>query len=315
MTIYFMGGEMPSFIPSSSQVTEITSAGAFDPAFSRCAMRTGGTTGHYMATPALTLPDEFYTKLYVKRDPGSSLTTNMLRFYASSVEVFRVETTTTTIQMKALIAAVMTNVGTATTWAGSQAEYLDLYINGNDATGDVALFLGGSELKTVAGVDLTSVTGIDEVRSEFGYYISQMVIADEPTIGGRLFTRYPNGAGNASAWTGGFGDVDETINDDADFVNSSTNGQIEQFTQTGPAITGYVPRAVGVYARAKRGASGPANLQIGLRASGTDDFSASKALTVGHSAYGEIWETNPATAAAFLAAQIDALQPGLKAVT
>jgi hypothetical protein len=305
VTVYFMGGEMPSFIPSSSQVTEATSAGGYDPAFSRCYMRTGGTTGHYMTTPALTLPDAFYTHLYVRRDSSSSLTTNMLRYYASGIEVFRVETTTSAIQMKALISAVMTNVGTATTWAGSQAEYLDLYINGNDATGDAILFLGGSALKTVSGIDLTAVTGIDEVRLDFGYNVSQMAIDDQPTIGRRMFTQYPNGAGNASAWTGAFGDVDETINDDADFVNSSTNGQVEQFAQTGPAVTGYVPVAVGVYARAKRGASGPANLY----------FSTDKLLTVGYSAYGEIWEDNPSTMTGFLGSQISALQPSLKAVT
>jgi hypothetical protein len=191
---------------------------------------------------------------------------------------------------------------------------MDLYLDTNTATGTATLFMGGTQVKTAAA-DFSSVAAIDEVRSNFGYHISMMVIADEPTNGWRLLTRYPNGAGAATAWTGGFGDVDETINDDADFCNSSTNGQVEQFTQTGPAMTGYTVRAVGVYARAKRGASGPANLQIGLRVSGTDYFSSNKALTVGYGAYGEIWETNPATGVAWVNTAIDAIQPSIQAVT
>jgi hypothetical protein len=214
--------------------------------------------------------------------------------------------------MQALITGVMTNVGSAVT-VGT-VEHIDVYIDGNDATGTASLFVGGTEVES-AVVDLSAVTAIDEVQVRYGHFISQMVIADEPTIGMRLLTRYPNGAGSASNWTGGFTDVDESEFDDADFCNSSTNGQIEQFTQTGPVITGYTVRAAGVYARAKRGASGPANLQIGLRVSGTDYFSSSKALSVGYSAYGEIWETNPATGVAWVNTAIDAIQPSIKAVT
>ena len=314
MTIYFMGGEMPSFIPSDSSATEVTTVGTFDAAFGRCGLRPGGTGTFYVETPQLTLPDTLYTHIYFRRDQATSLTKNLISYYAGATEVFRVEISDTTLQMKALISAVMTNVGSTVGIAVDTPESIDIYFQGNDATGDVKLFMAGTE-RASATVDLTSVTGITHARCYHGAFVSQVIIADEPTIGWRLLTRYPNGAGTSSAWTGTYTDVDEIVYDDADFCNSSTNGQVEQFTQTGPAITGYTVRAVGVYARAKRGASGPTNLQIGLRSSGTDYFSASKALSVGYSAYGEIWETNPATSAAWLNTAIDALQPSIKAVT
>jgi hypothetical protein len=319
VTIYFMGGEMCCFNPSSVSSVESTGATHFDSAFARCAIRTGGTTGHYIENESLSIPDEFWMHIAAKRDSGSSLTTNMFRFYNGGTEVFRIETTTTTIQMKALIAAVMTNVGSAITWAGASAavEHFDLYIDGNTGTGSVDLYSSGTKISSIAAgsVDLSSVTGIDKIRSEFGYFISQIVIADEPTLGWRLLTRYPNAAGATGDWTGTYTDVDEIIYSDADFINSATNAQVETFGQTGPTITGYTVRAVGVYARAKKGASGPENLQLALRVSGTDYFSGNKALSVGYSAYGHVWETNPATAAAWLSAAIDALQPGVKAIT
>jgi hypothetical protein len=316
VTMHFFGGELPSFIPSDSTGKESTLAGTFDPGFSRCSLRPGGTTGVYCSTPTLALPDAFYTKIYFKRDTASSMTTTLVSYLAADVEVFRVTRTDGTgyLQMQVFIGDEWVNVGSAVSFDATAAHHLDLYIDGNSATGTATLFLGGTQRET-AVADLTPVVAIDEVRFYYGCYVSQVVIDTEPTIGRRLGTRYPNGAGAVANWTGGSTDVDEIICDDADFCNSSTNGQIEQFTQTGAAITGYTVLAVGVYARSKKGGSGPENLQIGIRASAADYFSTDKAQSVGYSAYGEIWETNPATGVAWLNTAIDAIQPSIKAVT
>jgi hypothetical protein len=313
MTVYFMGGELSAFTPSASSPAETTTEG-YSSSFSRCGIDCGSSSINYVETPALTLPDELYTHIYFKRRDAFGSTYSLLSFLAGSTEVFRVRTTPTSIQMQALITAVMTDVGAAVPISDEVHEHLDIYFQGNDATGNVALYLGGTE-RTTGTVDLTSVTGITKVQAYHPHRFSQMVIADEPTIGGRLFTRHPNGAGGTSNWTGGFGDVDEIVRSDVDFCNSSTNGQIEFFTQTGPAVDGYTVRAVGVYARAKRGASGPSNLQLGLKVGATEDFSANNALGIGYAAVGNIWEQNPATAASWLSAAIDTIQPGMKAVT
>jgi hypothetical protein len=54
MTIYFMGGEMPSFIPSNSLASEDTTNNPlrYDTSFSRCAFRPGQSPGTY----ALVIP-------------------------------------------------------------------------------------------------------------------------------------------------------------------------------------------------------------------------------------------------------------------
>ncbi len=324
MTIYFMGGEMSALIPSDATTTEVTNFGYFNPSFTRCAASSGegagGVATAFIDSPVLALPDEFYVHYDVTRDPTYSNNGNQLVLVSGATEVFRVQCTRTALQMQALIAAVWTNVGASVSYSGSTLQTIDLYINGNSATGTAKLYVAGTLRATASSVDLSAVTGITKVRSycinnSTGFFLSQIVVANEPTIGMRLLTRYPNAAGATTDWTGGYTDVDEIVYDDADFVNSSTDGQVELFTQTGPAITGYTVRAVAVYARAKKGASGPSNLQLALRSGGTTYFSGSKALDVGYSAYGNIWETNPATAAAWVNTAIDALQPGVKAVT
>jgi hypothetical protein len=319
VTFYFMGGELASFIPSNSEGIESTLATSFNASFARCSVTCARST-QYVATPTLALPDTFYIHLDAFRAGVGSSEGSLIAFYAGATEVFRLKASSATLQMSALIGASITNIGSAVAWAGTAGyETIDLYIDGNDASGEAKLYLGGTLVGTASAVDLSLVASITSARF-YGYsstqqYISQVIIADEPTIGMRLLTRYPNGAGSDTAWTGDYTGIDEIIINDADFINSSTNGQVEMVTQTGPAITGYTPRAVGVYARSKWGGTGPENLQLALRSGGTNYFSTSKAQDVGYSAYGNIWETNPATTADWLSSQIDALQPGAKAVT
>lgn len=317
MTVYFMGGELNAFNPSNSSTIEVTSSGDFNSSFTRCALSCGGSSGHYGESVALTLPDEFYFHCDLTW-PLSTSGTGKISFYAGATEVFRLQSDNANLQMMALISGVMTNVGSAVPWAETSLETVDLYVDGNTVSGTARLYLSGT-LQATASADLSQVTGITKLRvyDHVGYSqcISQVIISDESTVGWRLVTRYPNGNGTSGDWTGTYADVDEIVSSDVDFVNSSTNGQVEQFTQTGPAISGYTIRAVGVYARAKCGGSGPQNLQLSLRSSGTDYFSASQALNTGYAAYGNIWDTNPATSAAWLSTAIDALQPGVKAIT
>jgi hypothetical protein len=56
-------------------------------------------------------------------------------------------------------------------------------------------------------------------------------------------------------------------------------------------------------------------LQLALRSAGTTYFSATKALDFGYGAFGNVWETNPATSAAFLSSEIAALEYGVKSIT
>lgn len=313
-----MGSEDVSFLPLDSD--SYCDTGQVDTSFARASMQATGSSHHESLD--IGAPDDFWCHFDFSPDLPAHASTyrEMITFRTSGgTDVFRVQHIATGCRMQALIAAVWTTVGSVASAALSSGDRqtFDLHIEGNSATGNATLYIAGVERITATSVDLSAVTTIDNIR---GYStgskpcLSQVVVSDEPTIGGRLLTRYPNGAGADTAWVGDYTAVDEITNSDADFINSGTATQVETFTQTGPAITGYIPRAVGVYVRARRGAGGPQNLQLALRSAGTNYFSGNKALGLGYNIYGHIWETNPATSADWLSTAIDALQPGVKSI-
>jgi hypothetical protein len=220
--------------------------------------------------------------------------------------------------MQVLLTAVWTNVGAAVTYGQSVLNTVDLYIDGNSGTGTATLFLSGTERES-ATADFTSITGIDElqfhgVNSAAGCSISQVIVADEPTIGWRLTTVPPTGAGATTDWTGTYAEVDEIVYSDADFINSSVADQVELFSHGTAIPSGYRVRAVVVAARAKRGGSGPQSLQLALRSSGTTYVSSTKALGVGYDGPFAVWEEDPATTADFTSSSIAALQFGVKSI-
>lgn len=317
MTILFMGGEMASFMPSDGAAFEFHSNTLFhDPNFSRACIECIGSLTSFYVTEDITIPDAFYTHFYLRRNTIGDYPGTVISFSTATTEVFRViHTTGVVLQMQAFISGVWTNVGASVTYSQEDLVHVDVYISGNSASGTAKLFLAGTE-RVSATADLSAVVGLKNARF-YGQnsMVSQVIIADEPTIGWRLLTRYPSGAGGSSAWTGAYTDIDEITYDDADFILSGTANQISTFTQTGPSITGYVVRAVGVFARAKCGASGPQKIRPVLRVSGVDYPSGSDiTLSVGYKAVGAIWETNPATSAAWVNTAVDTIQPGVKSI-
>lgn len=319
MTFYFMGGEVGSFTPSDGDSYESTSEVGYDSNFARCGMVASAGASSFESF-ALTLPDDFWIHCEISRQNSSSATSYPLVLKTGGTEVFRLACTSSAIQMQALIAAVWTNVGAsvATSLGSTARQTVDIFIEGNDASGTTTLYLAGTE-RTTATPDMTSVASIDAIHcdgsSNTAHGLSQVIVADEPTIGMKLGTRTLSGAGANTAWTGDYTGVDEVRYTDADFIYSSAADQIETFTTTGGALTGYVVRAVGVYCRARRGASGPQNLQLALRVNGTNYFSGSKALDLGYESYGHIWEDNPDTTVDWLVAAIANIEPGVKSIT
>ena len=193
----------------------------------------------------------------------------------------------------------------------------------NSASGSLKLYIAGTELIDSGTIDLSGTTSLKNFRfygmtsgpSTNNIYVSQVIVADEPTIGMRLGSYHPSGAGATSSWTGDYSSIDETVYSDADFILSATANQVSTFAQTGPALTGYVVRAVGVSTRSKCGVGGPQNLRHALRSASTNYFSSADiALDVGYESQLTIWETDPATSAAWVNTATSTLQPGVKSI-
>lgn len=316
MTILTAGGEMGAGIPSDGSVYELTSS-YYDAAFSRASIRVIGSDRYFECAHFAETAEVFFHGEYF-RDSSGGATHTVLTFYdGSDLAVYRMTIASDTHQMQYLASdnVTWTNIGSTFTMPVDTQNIYDIRLK-SDASGVVAVYSSGT-LRVTGSADTSHIGGVAYYRASApltsGW--SQMIVADESTIGWRLKTVPVTGAGATADWTGTFAEVDEALYSDADFVNSSTNDQVELFTHSTTIPTGYRVKAAVVTARAKRGSSGPANLQLAVRSSGTNYYSASKALDLGYGAFTEVWEDDPATAAAFTASAISTLQFGVRAKT
>ena len=127
----------------------------------------------------------------------------------------------------------------------------------------------------------------------------------------------PNGAGNSTDWTPSAGSnytcVDEdVVNDDTDYVSSSTLNAKDLYAMEDCAAGADI-RAVQVVTAMRKGTEGPGKIKHVIRSNSTDYDSAEMGL--GGTAYSfnrTIWETDPATAAAWTESGWNAAQVGVK---
>lgn len=324
MTELFNGGEMDSFLPTDSTVREEARVGMYNTTFARCALRVGNVGGDPDVSYADTIPwsaqtSGFYHTDFAMIEP-SSVAGRCLTLHNASGEAVRIVATKVgtlshelDLQYLDSLAAWQSG-GTVT--LPSTLQTLDIRWN-FAGSGNLDLYVGGTARVEFTG-DLSHLSGVTFARKHALFqptFWSQAMADTESTIGHRLYTIPPASNGANTAWTGTYTEVDEVVYDDGDFINSGTANQVETFAGTTPTLTGYVVQSVTVAARGKTDGSGPANLQLALRSSSTDYFSASNALGLGYGPFQEIWETNPATSAAWVNTAVSGLQFGVKSIT
>lgn len=319
MTELFNGGEMDAFSPSDGTASETITNTRYNSTFARCAISFGGYGGSsvsYIETAHWSAQTEAYFHFELESAQVVTTDTIISLLNASDVAVVRLRVEATgTYRLQYLNgAATWADAGSFT--ATSSLTAFDIHWK-FDVSGELDVYLAGTSRIAFTG-DLSHLTGVAYARlhNHYGWpHYSQVMADTEPTVGARLYTLAPSSAGANAAWTGTYTEVDEVAYSDADFINSGTADQVETFGVTPPTLTGYVVQSVTVSARAKTDGSGPANLQLALRSSSTDYFSASKALGIGYGPFQNIWTTNPATTAAWVNSAVSALQPGVKSIT
>ncbi len=330
--ILAFGGEMGFFSPADANTIENASLGgdesdSYSTTFARCATRSNNETS-YAETP----------------DIGSVLTTAWIHFQIEigaapafsgyrTLFVWKDNAGTERIRIQHDPTNYNTilqhyngswnTIGAAFTINMQSYQVFDLLVTCNSASGSVRLFTSGTE-RIGTTVNTTAIAQLNKARFSGWSWaspvsartsVSEVVIADEATVGMRVMTYYVTGTGNDFAWTGTYADVDEIPFADADFINSTVAGDVELFTGTPvSSIASLNIRAVCVTARARRGASGPQNIQLALRTGGTNYFSGTQALDVGYKGHVAVWETNPFTAAAWTAADAAAIEFGVKSI-
>jgi hypothetical protein len=323
MTVVFVGGEITSFTPYDSRVGEVGTG--YDTAWARCAMRAIDDLA-YFDTPIW--------------GPLTSAWTHMdliLSILSAAVAGFRdvavwydgggaarcalqFEMSTSRVQLTYDGAVVAGPVVLALT----SRQILDFDFKVNSAAGHLKMYVAGSgpALLDSGDINLSGVASLGRLRftgTTVGGFScstlpSQVIIASASTLGWKLATFVPTADGAGTAWTGTYADVDEIIYDDGNFISTLVANDIETFALTGPSLGGSAVRAVAVTTRVRHNDTGPQSLQLALRKSGTNYFSATKTLGIAFTPEIGIWETDPSTGVAWVPGDVAGLEAGVKAI-
>lgn len=128
----------------------------------------------------------------------------------------------------------------------------------------------------------------------------------------------PSGAGNHTAWTpntgANYAAVNEhPANDDTTYVASSTAGQIDTYAMDDlPAGTVF---AVQTVIRARKDDGGVRQIAPVFRIGSTDYIGATVSIGDSYQWYTQIYETSPATSAAWTVSEINAAEAGVKLIS
>lgn len=327
MTIYYAGGEIGSLIPSAGSVAESTTAGSYDSNFARCSVQTDSSS-EYAESPSHTNLTDVWLHLELEQSLSTGTFDGTIFHWLDSGGTARIQinynTTNSTLTLYYYNGASFVSTGSVVVPLAGAKQVVDIHAVVNTASGSVVIYLSGTERVNSGTIDLSGATNLQKFRlfgTSFGtarfFNWSQLIVADESTIGMRLMTLYASGAGSDSAWgSGSYASIDEIVYDDADLISSASANQVSTFAATlQAAVTGYTVRAIAVTARAKRDASGPQNLQLALRVSGTNYFSSTLALTLGYGAIVNVWNTSPATSSPWITSELTNIQFGVKSIT
>ena len=253
---------------------------------------------------------------------GGSRTPLVLKDPSGTGLLRLITVTTNTLKVQYWDGAAWTDAGAEGAVFTAANKTIDVYVN--TATG-VKVYID-SVLYLDLSIDLTAEIPSGIQRAKFmGYYsssgrlalISQIIIADESTISLRYWSKNATGNGANTGWTGDYTAIDEVGLSLTDVISSGSANQIETFTFPARTFTGYGIKTVIVGGYALKGATGPANVQSCLRVGGTNYFSSSKALDFGYKPFQHYFDDNPATSAAWTAADAgsSALEAGVKSIT
>lgn len=201
----------------------------------------------------------------------------------------------------------------------------DVQVNLASSGGYVRIYRNGFLLFEFTGDTSTQTNTFDRVefggtRESTDPRFSEIVLASVNTIDWKMQTQKPNGAGNYTAWTGAYTTIDETTYDDGDYTYSNVNNDkfSYNFENTSSTVQGgrEVKALVAQAAVFIPPTSTPGDMRYFLRISSTDYETSDLNLTA-DGAYNRatyIWETSPATSAAWATAAIDSAEVGFKAV-
>lgn len=154
-------------------------------------------------------------------------------------------------------------------------------------------------------------------------HYSEVIIADESTIGWRVATLYPTATGANTAWTNTYSEVDDAAIADGSSISTTSTDVDESFilSDLSAVADNYEIKGVVVGARAKYDGSGPSNIDMLVYTNstnyvnGANNIDTQTGLTTGYLPYQAVWETNPNGSVTWTDATVNGLQTGVRSLT
>lgn len=290
MAIVWAGNEIDAFdwVDPINSVASNTTAGARDSNF----IPTGTIQPSANAELRVKFPAMtdlwFHCEFYTGSVGAGSTMPNIMFMDSTDGRVwaqFDCDGSTTTWNMEYWNGAAYVEMTSDDTLASSTKYVLDFYIRFNNSDGAFRYYRDGVLKQSVGPTDTipSGSPAIDTIiisghgGGSVGF--SQMIVADQMTIGMHVGTLYPTGAGTYSQWTAGvFGDIDDpVVNSErhaqaptfAHCLDSVSTPAYQSFAMANPAAGAnlYEPLAVVLGCRAWRHGTGP-DLSLGNYAGG-----------------------------------------------
>jgi hypothetical protein len=173
----------------------------------------------------------------------------------------------------------------------------------------VIAFSGSTAITGIASLDCVAIYGTGGA-----YPTSEFIVADADTRSMSLLTMAPNAAGDVNNWTTGtFANINPTTINDTSVIAVNTTAQDFEANLIDMPTGSFAIQAVKVAARAEVTAgSTPTSVKLGVKTGGTINVDAGHSLTAAFTTYERLMTTNPVTAAAWLASDMNALQMDLR---
>src|SRR3990172_7953604 len=143
--------------------------------------------------------------------------------------------------------------------------------------------------------------GADGINGTFTQYYDDIVFDDAAYPGNtKIAGLIPNGAGFSSQWDPSAGlnyqCVDELPPSDADFVSTNVVNEVDTYALSDLPSEAATIKCVQVHCRArKEGSATPQNINLAVRTTGGDAYSADQALESSFKPHINHWENNPGT--------------------
>lgn len=275
----------------------------------------------------ITATDEMYFA-FLYRSTDSNSSEQILSVYNGATPLLHIEVDAYNDKLIKLKRGTTTTLVSGNKIINVNTTYLiEVYFKIADSGGRATVKVDG-----VQDIDFTgdtkpdANTQFDRVRLGYGpssgytayAYFDNFIMDDAAWIGDtKIQAVVPTGAGNTTGWTPSAGAnwqcVDEKPASDADYVSINSNDVTDTYATENMAGTIGSVKCVQVQARSRTdGSPTPTNLKLAVRSGATDYLSGDKTVPVSEKGLWHLWENNPADAAAWEEADINAMEIGIK---